>query len=285
MPILEIMPSNYADNSEFAKLIAHRDGDVDLVRLMLEFAGDAYRDLNPHAALAELDDLGQQARETTADPGTGIAARLESVSELLYDREGFRGNQDSYYDPRNSYLNEVLSRRVGIPISLAIVYITVGRQAGLDVFGVGTPGHFVVGCHTEGNTLYVDPFTDGAVLDEYACRERIHRVLGQNDVLTSDHFRPATPREIAARVLRNLKAAHAMRDAWPDALPVQLRLTALLPDVLDERRDLGLIYLRNSDPHPAVALLEEYVRASGSEPAEAVMPFLKSARRMAAERN
>jgi len=280
------MPLEYGDNSEFAKLLAHRDGDVDLVRLMLEFAGDAYPELNARAALAELDSLGRHARESVEGASAvGIAAQLEAVSELLYEREGFRGNQESYYDPRNSYLNDVLSRRLGIPISLAIIYTAVGRQAGLDVFGVGTPGHFVVGCRSAGKTLYVDPFTDGAVLDEYACRERIHRVLGQADVLTSEHFRPATPPEIAARVLRNLKAAHAMRDAWPEALPVQLRLTALLPDVPDERRDLGLIYLRNSDPHPAVALLEEYVRSSRGEPAEAVMPFLKSARRMAAERN
>ena len=173
---------------------------------------------------------------------------------------GFRGNQDSYYDPRNSYLNDVLARRLGIPISLAIIYTAVGRRAGLDLYGVGTPGHFVVGCRgSGGETLYVDPFTDAAILDEAACRERIHQVLGQTDVLTDEHFRPATTREIAARVLRNLKAAHAMRDAWPAALPVQLRLTSLLPDVLDERRDLGLIYLRNNDPHRATALLEQYV--------------------------
>jgi len=257
-----------------------------MVRLMLEFAGDAYPELNPRAPIATITELGNQARAAVERAAEGgIEAQLAAVSELLYEQAGFRGNEESYYDPRNSYLNDVLARRLGIPISLAIVYAAVGRQAGLDLFGVGTPGHFVVGCRSVGETLYVDPFTDGAVLDEYSCRERIERVLGQSGVVTSDHFRPASAREVAARVLRNLKAAHAMRDAWPAALPVQLRLTALLPDVLDERRDLGLIYLRNGNPHPAVALLEEYVQASQGESAEAVRPFLQSARRMAAERN
>jgi len=279
------MPSPFPDNPEFAKLLAQRDDEVDLVGLMLEFARDAYPDLCTRPVLAQLDELGNRARELVAAASEGIVPQLEAVSRLLHDREGFRGNQESYYDPRNSYLNEVLERRLGIPISLAIIYTAVGRRAGLDLFGVGTPGHFVVGCRGEGQTLYVDPFTDGAVLDEGACRDRIHGVLGQQGVLTSDHFRPATPREIAARVLRNLKAAHAMADAWPQALPVQLRLVALLPDVADERRDLGLIYLRNSNPHPAAAILEEYVQNVQGESVEAVMPFLKSARRMAAERN
>jgi regulator of sirC expression with transglutaminase-like and TPR domain len=280
------MSTSFAGNPEFKKLLGGRDEDVDLVRLMFEFAGDAYPDLNPRAALDELDALGRQARgmvESAA--GAGMAARLETVATLLYEEARFRGNQAEYYDPRNSYLNDVIARRLGIPISLAIVYVAIGRMAGIDLYGVGTPGHFVVGCASAGETWYIDPFTDGAVLDEYACRERIHRVLGQADVLTSEHFRPATTREIAARVLRNLKAAHAMRNAWPEALPVQLRLTALLPELTDERRDLGLIHLRNGDAFPAVELLEDYVKTSGAADREAVLPFLRAARRMAAERN
>ena len=248
------------------------------MRLMFEFAADAYPGLNPHAALDELDELGRQARELVNDvAGSGVAARLEAVSQLLHEDARFRGNQAEYYDPRNSYLNEVITRRLGIPISLAIVYLAIGRLAGLDLYGVGTPGHFVVGCASGGETWYLDPFTDGAVLDEYACRERIHRVLGQADVLTSEHFRPATTREIAARVLRNLKAAYAMQNAWPAALPVQLRLTALLPELADERRDLGLIYLRNGDAFPAVALLEKYVETSGAADRDAALPFLRGA--------
>ncbi|HVU86750.1 MAG TPA: transglutaminase-like domain-containing protein [Pirellulales bacterium] len=279
------MSSPFSDNPQFACLLAGREDQVDLVRLMLEFATDEYPALDVQGPLTELARLGQAAQEAVAESGREATERLQAVSELLYGQEGFRGNHDAYYDPRNSYLNEVLERRLGIPISLAIVYTAVGRQAGLDLFGVGSPGHFMVGCHDGGRTLYVDPFDAGTVLDEQACRERIERVLGQQNVLSSEHLRAATPREIAARVLRNLKAAYAMRDSWPEALPIQLRLVALLPELPDERRDLGLIYLRNSDPHPAAKLLEEYIDKAPPADAEAVLPFLKSARRMVAERN
>jgi regulator of sirC expression with transglutaminase-like and TPR domain len=279
------MSAAFSDNPQFARLLAQRDVEVDIPQLMLEFATDVYPDLSANSSLLELARLGEAARKMVSAAGGDIANRLKAVSELLYQQEGFRGNQDSYYDPRNSYLNDVLERRLGIPISLAIVYTTVGRLAGLDLFGVGSPGHFMVGCHGNGQTLYIDPFDDGEILDEEACRERIERVLGQQNVISSEHFRAATTREIAARVLRNLKAAYAMADSWREALPVQLRLVALLPEAPDERRDLGLIYLRNGDPHPATKLLQEYVEHAPAEAGEAVLPFLKSARRMAAERN
>jgi len=280
------MSSAFSDNPEFAKLLAGRDDEVNVTRLMLEFAADAYPGLDSNATLVELDRLGQAAHEALRGLShASIAERLEAITRLLYEQEGFRGNRESYYDPRNSYLNDVITRRLGIPITLSLVYTAVGRHAGLKLFGVGSPGHFVVGCHGGGETLYVDPFSDGDVLDEAACAKRIEEVLGQKGVVTSEHFRAATSREIAARVLRNLKAAHAMRDAWPAALPVQLRLVALLPDVLDERRDLGLIYLRNNAPYPAARLLEEYIRQAPPEAAEPVIPFLRTAHRAAAERN
>jgi regulator of sirC expression with transglutaminase-like and TPR domain len=279
------MSSAFSDNPQFARLLAHRDDEVDMAQLMLEFAADVYPDMDVQRPLAELARLGQAARESARETGAAVEQRLQAVSALLYEQEGFRGNQESYYDPRNSYLNDVLDRRLGIPISLAIVYTTVGRAADLDLFGVGSPGHFMVGCRTADRVLYVDPFDGGAVLDEHACREHIERVLGQQNVLSSEHLRPATAREIAARVLRNLKAAHAMRDAWREALPVQLRLVELLPELPDERRELGLIYLRNNEPYPATKLLEAYVAQADAEAAEAVLPFLKSARRLAAERN
>ena len=280
------MSAAFSDNPEFAKLLAGQDDGVNMTRLLLEFAADAYPGLDSNATLVELDRLGQAAHELLCQlPSASVAERLQVLGQLLYEKEGFRGNQESYYDPRNSYLNDVVTRRLGIPITLSLVYTAVGRYAGLKLFGVGSPGHFVVGCHGGGETLYIDPFSDGEVLDEAACARRIENVLGQKGVVTSEHFRAASSREIAARVLRNLKAAHAMRDAWTAALPVQLRLVALLPDVLDERRDLGLIYLRNNDPHPAAQLLEEYVRQAPPAAAEPVIPFLRTAHRAAAERN
>ncbi len=275
----------FAGDVEFQKLIQRRE-DVDLVRLMLEFCADAYPDVDSWGTMEEIERLGQLAAERLASPAChGAEKQLKAISRLLYDDEGYHGNESSYYDPRNSYLNEVLASRCGIPISLALVYMAVARRAGLDVYGVPTPGHFVLGCDTPRGTLYVDPFSGGDVLRRDACRRRIERIVGQTGAITDEHFHRATALEIALRVLRNLKAAYAMKNEWDSALPVQLRLAMLLPDVADEQRDLGLVYLRNGRAQPALALLENYVRACTAEQAKIVEPYLRSARRLVAELN
>lgn len=282
------MPPAFASDVEFHKLVSRRD-DVDLVELMLEFAADAYPGFDRLGCLEEFDRLGGQARTRLAElapADDSLAARLEVLSRLLCVEERFRGNDESYYDPRNSHVNEVLSRRLGIPISLAIVYMAVAARAGVATYGVAAPGHFVVGAGAEDDAWYVDPFHGGVVLDREACRRRIEEVLGERDVLRDEHFRPAAPWEIGARVLRNLKAAYVMDNQWLKALPVQERLVLLLPEAPDERRDLGLMYLRNGRPQQALPLLEEYVaRHCQRDQAEALQPYLRSARRMLAELN
>ena len=274
-----------AGDTEFRKLVGGRC-DVDLVRLMLEFAADAYPQLDRVGYLLEIDRLG-----VAVDAGWVPLARpdarerLTKVSRLLYEVEGFHGNFDAYYEPENSYLNEVLDRRVGIPISLGILYMAVAQRAGLRMFGVNTPGHFVVGCHSDGEMLLVDPFTSGDILNRDECRRRIEDTVGQRGIVKNEHFRPAVPRDIAARVLRNLKAAYAMQNRWHDALPVQQRLTALLPHFPQEQRDLGLIYLRTGQPREALNLLEDYVTGCGCDQAVALESSVRSARKMVAELN
>lgn len=272
----------FEGDREFQKLLAG-GGTVDLVGLLLEFAADAYPLLNRAVVAAELDRLGRAARKRlTCAERPSEQSRLETLSELLFAEEGFRGDRDTYYDPRNSYLNEVLDRRRGIPISLAIVYQAVAARAGVRLFGVGTPGHFLLGAEGPA-TVYVDPF-NGDVLDREACRQRIESLLGESGVIVDAHFRAATPLEIGQRVLRNLKAAYVMQNQWLAVLPVQERLT-LLADKPDERRDLGLIYLRIGQAPRALRLLEDYVRTCDPAQAEELRPYLHKARRMMAELN
>lgn len=279
------MAAEFAHENEFNKLLAGR-ADVDLVWLMLEFSSDAYPDVDWLSCLAEIDRLGNVARSRVAEHAPDdTRGRLAAISRLLYQEEGFRGNCKAYYDPRNSYLNEVLSRRCGIPISLGIVYLAVARRAGLPVYGVATPGHFVLGCNAPGEPLYVDPFCAGDILDRAACQARVEECLCQKGVLTDQHFRAASMREIAVRVLRNLKAAYALEDQWEQMLPVQKRLSLLLPDYPEERRDLGLIYLRTGRAPRAVKLLEQFAQGCSKDQAREVEPFLRSARRMMAELN
>lgn len=280
------MPVSQASDIEFGKLLADQSG-INLVRLMLEFAGDAYPKLDRRALLAEIDRLGREARKRVAKLGplATLRERLETVSDYLYRDQGFHGNRDQYYDPRNSYLNEVLTHRTGIPITLGIVYLAVAQSAGLPVYGVSAPGHFVLGCEDLNERLFVDPFNDGDVLSLNACCRRIERVNGEPGSLDEADLCPASQREIAVRVLRNLKAAYAMDNQWPAVLPVQQRLTLLLPNNLEEQRDLGLVYLRNGRVYPAIELLEQYIRECDDEQAHLLTPYLRAARRMAAELN
>ncbi len=276
---------NFSTETEFNKLLDGRC-DVDLVGLMLELAADRYPDLDRVGCLLELDRLGVECAAQRAFCGFGtVADRLAAVSHVLYEVEGFHGDQENYYDPRNSYLNEVLARRTGIPISLGILYLSVGARAGLRLFGVNTPGHFVLGCRAGGETLFVDPFSGGEVLDRGACQRRIEQVLGESDVVRDEDLRPAPPRDIAARVLRNLKASFALSNDWQGALNVQTRLATLLPRSIDEQRDLGLIYLRAGHPNKAIPLLEQSLGCCSAENAELLRSSVRTARKLLAEMN
>lgn len=277
--------AEFEGNPEFSKLLAGR-GDVDWVQLMLELAADAYPDLDRVGCLMEIDRLGVACSDRRAARGRRcFREELMGISQLLYEVEGFHGNHESYYEPQNSYLNEVLTRRCGIPISLGILYMAVAARAGLKMFGVNTPGHFVVGCCSGSDVLFVDPFTNGDVLDRAACKCRIEQKLGKKGAVCDEDFRAAAPLDVAARVLRNLKAAHAMQERWPVVLGIQARLAALLPQVPQERRDLGLIYLRLGQPKKALPVLEQYLTICGCDQAAAIEPSMQAARRMIAELN
>ncbi|HTM56520.1 MAG TPA: transglutaminase-like domain-containing protein [Pirellulales bacterium] len=277
--------SHFETSPEFAKLVAG-SCDIDLVQFMLEIAEDAYPHLDRVGCLMEIDRLGVVCGDHPDWCGAAtVRGRLQAVSETLYDIEGFHGNRDEYYEPENSYLNEVLARRCGIPISLGILYMAVAARVGLRMFGVNAPSHFVIGCACGSSALFVDPFNGGDILDRETCKARIEEICGEHGDVTATCLRPAASRDIAARVLRNLKAAYAMRDCWPAVLRVQERLTALLPQIPQERRDLGLVYLRLGKPLKALAVLEPYVQSCGSQQAEALAPSLQAARRMVAELN
>lgn len=278
----------FSDDVEFQKLCRGRR-DADLVALSGEFARDAYPQLDLTPTLAELERLGDAAESAVARLPSiaGTADRLRAVSDVLYDVAGFAGNDDDYYDPRNSYLNDVVERRRGIPISLAVVYADVARRAGVATFGVGAPGHFVLASADPLSAAgdepwFVDPFSRGSVLTPAECIELIEDRNGRQFRVSLEHLRPTSTWEIGLRMLRNLKLCHARQSDWRAALPVQQRLVMLLPNLAVERRDLGLIYLRCGEPRRA---LEPYLAACPEEEQVELTGFVKSARRLAAELN
>jgi len=277
---------NFSVDAEFQKLVCGRC-DVDLVQWLLELATERYPQVDRLGCLLELDRLGVAcaAQPAFAEPTSSMAERLAAISYVLYEVEGFHGNREDYYDARNSYLNEVLARRTGNPISLCIVYMAVAARAGLRLFGVNTPGHFVVGCPNGRQPIFVDAFSGGDLLNQEACARRVERMLGKPGAVCPEHFRPAAPHDIAVRVLRNLKSSLAMKEDWPAVLGVQRRLSSLEPNSAEERRDLGLLLLRNGRPHQALSLLEPSLAGANCHQAAVITAAIRSARKLAAEMN
>jgi regulator of sirC expression with transglutaminase-like and TPR domain len=277
---------NFSVDAESQKLIGG-GVDVDLVQWLMELAVERYPALDRLECLLELDRLGVacSAQPAFLDPTSSVGERLSAVSHVLYEVEGFHGNHDDYYDPRNSFLSDVLTRRTGLPITLGIVYMAVASRAGLRLYGVNTPGHFVLGCPTAAGPIYVDAFSRGDVLNQQACRRRVERILGKPGAIFDEHFRPAAPRDIALRVLRNLKTALAMKEDWPALLSVQRRLVSLDPRATEERRDLGLLLLRAGQPHRALPLLEQSLSGANCEEAAVLGASIRAARKLVAEMN
>ncbi len=274
----------FADSPEFRRLVAG-ETTVDPARVALELAADAYPGLDIDGYLARVAALSERVRPRCP---RGAAARdvLAQINWVLFIEEELRGNRDEYYDPRNSYLNEVLDRRLGIPISLSVLYWSVALPLGLSVSGVNFPAHFMLRVEDGGRTWFVDPFHSGAILDKEACRKRLSEILQQPVDLNDELTAPAPLAAVVSRMLRNLKTTYLRAEDLPSVLPIQRRLAALNPGDADELRDLGVLCLRAERPGEAVDPLQAYLSASPTDPrAPEIATLLDAARRRLAEWN
>ncbi|HEY4375365.1 MAG TPA: tetratricopeptide repeat protein [Burkholderiales bacterium] len=264
----------------FRDAVAPERMKINLCEAALLCAQDAYPDLDIHAALKRIDDLADTLkRRLPSDFST--THRLLALNNYLFRELGFSGDADNYYDPRNSFLNDVLLRKTGIPITLSILYIEIGQRLGLKLRGVSFPGHFLVKVRVTGGELVLDPFEGGRSLSEEDLRERVARFTGADAAQTlplEDLLESATPRQILARLLRNLKAIYLEAKDFDRALAVMNRLVVLLPEVVEERRDRGVAYLRLECPRAAAEDLAFYARERpGAEDAEQVAAQLAAA--------
>jgi regulator of sirC expression with transglutaminase-like and TPR domain len=253
-----------ATHAELAALIERPDAEIDLTRAALVIARPEYAQLDVEHYLGRLEALARGAASRLRDAGTA-PERVARLSAFLYEEQGFVGNRADYYDARNSYLNEVLERRTGIPITLAIVYMAVARRVGLDARGVSFPGHFLVKC-LDGGEIVVDPFT-GQTLSHADCAERYRALFGQDAHLEPRVLEPATHRQILARVLGNLKQIHLARGDAERALRCAERIVLLLPDAAGELRDRGLLYAQLECHRAALSDLERYLALAPDDPA------------------
>jgi regulator of sirC expression with transglutaminase-like and TPR domain len=254
---------------------------ADLAEAALLIAAEATPDLNVATYLDRLDELGAAARRQLAGHRSPDQ-RVAQLNHFLFIEHGFAGNRADYYDPRNSFLNEVLDRRTGIPITLSLVYMEVGQRAGLPIRGIGFPGHFLVKYAGEVDII-VDAFF-GRILNEDQCRERFKAVLGPRVPFDRRHLEPATNKEILARILGNLKQVYLQRNDLPASLSCVERILLLTPDNPREVRDRGLIYQQLECFRAAAADLERFLQLAPDDPsADTVRAELVSVQRQAAQ--
>ena len=247
--------------NEFSKAAAIQDHDLATPALMIATLECPVLDPIPY--LHQLDDMGTAVRERLAASGCLDDVRksetaVDVLNAYLFDEVGFTGNRDHYDDPSNSFLNEVLERRTGIPITLAVVYMEVARRAGLHVEGVNFPGHFLM----RFTPLILDPFHRGARLSEHDCRRLLERHVGEDAAFDPDLLAPATKPQMLTRMLLNLKRIYVRLHSFPQARNVTELLLAVDPPALTELRDRGLLAYHMNDFSAALRDLQQYLHFS-----------------------
>ena len=239
-----------------------RDADPEaLVRGALLVASVEHGDVDPAPVLATLEAMGHEAARRLALVA-GLEDRLSALGDYLFEDLGFHGNESRYDDPRNSFLNDVLVRRTGIPISLAVVYLDVGRRAGVPLEGVNFPGHFLVRARGgEGHPdLLIDVFHRGTLLREIDCQRLLERHAGGEVVLTAEALATADTRQTLVRMATNLKRLYVRSRSFPQALEVTHLLVALDETATVELRDRGLLAYQLKQFPEALHDLERYLR-------------------------
>jgi regulator of sirC expression with transglutaminase-like and TPR domain len=239
----------------------------DLAPAALAIARVEYPCLDSAAYLDAIERMGETAAARVSRDGARGQDAIRVINEYLYDEQRFTGNRHAYDDPRNSFLNEVLDRRTGIPISLAVVYLEIARRAGVHVAGINFPGHFLLRAadeqarlHYGSDFLIVDPFHGGALLSEIDCREMLRQHVGDETAFDRELLAPATRREIVVRMLVNLKRLYVRMRSFPQARFVANLLLTVDPSAVSELRDRGLLAYHLDDFGAALRDLESYLR-------------------------
>jgi regulator of sirC expression with transglutaminase-like and TPR domain len=245
------------DLAAFQQLAEADEQRLDLARAALAIARIEHPDLRVELEMARLDDLAARSGAGHTDDRQ---AALERLRAFLFEDEGFRGNAEEYYDPRNSCLNDVLDRKLGIPITLSILTMEVGRRVGVDVDGVSLPGHFIVSANLGARRIFLDPFNRGAVLTPAQAEEVSARAVGRPVKLAEGHWAPCGKRQIVVRMLRNLKGIYARGEDWVRALQVVDRLQVLDPDSPVHLRDRGSVLVRLRRLHEGAEAWDRYLR-------------------------
>jgi regulator of sirC expression with transglutaminase-like and TPR domain len=248
-----------------AEMVSRPEPEIDLAAGALLIATAEYPQLQVAPYTRRLELLAERVRDRLAGETAPVLV-LQELCQVLFTEEGFRGNESAYYDPRNSFLNDVLDRRVGIPITLGIVMLEVGWRVGLPICGINFPGHFLVRYEGPVARLLIDPFDGGKVRWEDEGQELLDRVYGGMVRMRPEFLEPASRADILARVLTNLKGIYLNTRDDERALAAVDRILMIRPTASVELRDRGLLLARVGRNEEAVAELERYLDFSPAAP-------------------
>ncbi len=230
----------------FQTLVCGPEQELDLAEAALLIAADEYPGLDIPAYLARLDAMARAARERLPEDAD-LEETIVALNRFLFIEQGFAGNTRDYYDPRNSFLNEVIDRRLGIPITLSILYMEIGRRLGLALEGVSFPGHFLVKFSTREGDVVLDPFYGGVPLSEEDLLDRLEEAYGEAATVRAplpQLLHTAGKREILVRMLRNLKGIYLRTENYAKALAAANRILLIEPELPEELRDRGRLHER-----------------------------------------
>lgn len=247
------------------QIISGPDGDISLAEAALLIAGHGYPDLNVAAYLSRIEELAYMLR-LRIDEDDSVPERVSALNQFLFGELGFAPNTEDYYDPRNSFLNEVLERRTGIPITLCVIYMELGRKIGLPLQGVSFPGHFLVKCAVPDGAVVLDPYSGGISLGLPDLQKRLRDVRGGevSRAIVAELLVSASNKQIIVRLLRNLKAIYLRKHNLDQALPIMDWIIATVPEEAQELRDRAMIYQELECARAALADFEEYLKRSPS---------------------
>lgn len=260
---------------EFAREVARPDAELDLARLALVIAREEYPQLPPEPYLARLDQIAEEVRDRLSDETAPLVV-LEELLRVVFEKHGYQGNREAYYDPRNSFLNDVLDRRKGIPLTLGIVLLEVGWRLGLPLEGVNFPHHFLVRYSGDVVQMLIDPFESGRVRFQDEAQAFLDRVYGGMVRVRSSYLESASKRDMLVRLLTNLKSLYSNVGDNERAVAAVERILLLRPDRHHEHRELGLLFARLGRAEEAAQHLKTFLdRQPGSPEAPRVRAILR----------
>ncbi len=236
------------------------DDRIDLLRASLTIARTAYPTLDTRSCVQRVESLAAKVRSQLSSD-LSVVEMLAVLNRVMFQDEGFRGNRDDYYDPRNSFLNDVIDRRLGIPITLSVLYMEVARRVGLPLVGVGMPGHFLLKVYdVEGRQLLIDPFNSGSMLNASDCEQRMKEIYSGEIRFKPEFLLPVSRRQILTRMLNNLRHIYMSLRQFKKALAIVDLVLAIYPRSPEDVKQRAMLRFSVGQLSGAISDLDHYIK-------------------------